>query len=66
MYLKPNTPTVTLSTKNLGEKIEIRISDNGPGIPDAITEKIFQPFFTTILIARDNRAGHGFGIVLKL
>jgi signal transduction histidine kinase len=30
-----------------GSRAEIRISDNGPGIPDSIKDKIFQPFFTT-------------------
>lgn len=39
------TPMVTVTTKNLGDQILISISDNGPGIPDAIN--IFQPFFST-------------------
>jgi signal transduction histidine kinase len=34
------TPIVSISTKNLGDKIEISVQDNGPGIPDAIKEKI--------------------------
>ena len=54
------TPMVTLSTKNLGDKIEISVKDNGPGIPDSIKEKIFQPFFTT------KPTGQGTGLGLSL
>jgi signal transduction histidine kinase len=53
-------PLVSLSTKNLGDKIEIKVSDNGPGIPDAIKDKIFQPFFTT------KPTGQGTGLGLSL
>jgi hypothetical protein len=53
-------PTITLTTKNLGDKIQISISDNGPGIPDAIKNKIFQPFFTT------KPTGQGTGLGLSL
>uniref|UniRef100_UPI00359374FC sensor histidine kinase n=1 Tax=Aquiflexum sp. TaxID=1872584 RepID=UPI00359374FC len=48
------------STKNLGSAIEISIKDNGPGIPDAIKDKIFQPFFTT------KPTGQGTGLGLSL
>jgi signal transduction histidine kinase/streptogramin lyase len=51
---------VTLTTKNQGDKIEITISDNGPGIPDDIKDKIFQPFFTT------KPTGEGTGLGLSL
>ena len=53
-------PTVTLTTKNLKDKIEISIADNGIGIPDHIRDKIFQPFFTT------KPTGQGTGLGLSL
>ena len=54
------SPFVTLSTTKLGNRIEIRISDNGPGIPNSIKDKIFQPFFTT------KPTGQGTGLGLSL
>jgi two-component system, NtrC family, sensor kinase len=54
-------PKVTVSTKTLGEKIEISVSDNGTGIPDSIKDKIFQPFFTT----KPTGSGTGLGLSLS-
>lgn len=53
-------PTVSVSTKKAGDKVEIIIRDNGMGIPADILPKIFQPFFTT------KPAGEGTGLGLSL
>ncbi len=54
------SPTLSVSSKNLGDKIEIRIRDNGNGIPTEIREKIFNPFFTT------KPTGQGTGLGLSI
>jgi PAS domain S-box-containing protein len=53
-------PAVEAVTRNLGNKVEIRIRDNGSGIPPEIREKIFNPFFTT------KPAGQGTGLGLSI
>jgi GAF domain-containing protein len=53
-------PTLTATTKNRGDKVEICIRDNGTGIPTEIKEKIFNPFFTT------KPAGEGTGLGLSI
>jgi signal transduction histidine kinase len=39
--------TIAIATRNLGDRVEIRITDSGCGVPAAIRDKIFDPFFTT-------------------
>jgi len=53
-------PTLSASTKNLGNRVEIRIRDNGTGIPADVKEKMFNPFFTT------KPAGEGTGLGLSM
>jgi signal transduction histidine kinase len=53
-------PTVKIATAKQQDKIEIRVADNGTGIPASVKEKIFQPFFTT------KPTGQGTGLGLSL
>jgi GAF domain-containing protein len=53
-------PTLIASTKDLGDRVEIKIRDNGIGIPPEIKEKMFNPFFTT------KPAGEGTGLGLSI
>ncbi len=53
-------PTLRLTTHRAGDKVEIRVRDNGDGIPPAVREKIFNPFFTT------KPAGEGTGLGLSI
>jgi signal transduction histidine kinase len=48
-------PTVRVSTAKQNGKVEIRVEDNGNGIPQKILDKIFQPFFTTKPTGTGNR-----------
>ena len=53
-------PTVSINTKKINSRIEIKVSDNGNGIPKKVLDKIFQPFFTT------KPTGKGTGLGLSL
>ena len=53
-------PTLVTSTRSLGDRVEIRVRDNGTGIPPEVKEKIFNPFFTT------KPAGEGTGLGLSI
>ena len=53
-------PMLAAATRNLGDRVEIKIRDNGTGIPPDVREKIFNPFFTT------KPAGEGTGLGLSI
>src|SRR5438105_11742582 len=52
--------TLSAATKDLGDRVEIRIRDNGSGVPPDVKEKMFNPFFTT------KPPGEGTGLGLSL
>jgi len=53
-------PSLAAATRSLGDRVEIRIRDNGAGIPPEVKEKMFNPFFTT------KPAGEGTGLGLSI
>ena len=53
-------PVLTVATRDLGEAVEVRVRDNGVGIPAEIKDKLFQPFFTT------KPTGEGTGLGLSI
>jgi two-component system NtrC family sensor kinase len=53
-------PILSATTRNLGDKVEIRIRDNGTGVPEEVKDKIFNPFFTT------KPSGEGTGLGLSM
>jgi signal transduction histidine kinase len=58
--LAPFRPVLTVATRDCGDAIEVRVRDNGVGIPPEIRDKLFQPFFTT------KPAGEGTGLGLSI
>lgn len=57
---EPYHPSVTVRTRIIDQRVEIRVIDNGMGMTDAVREKLFQPFFTT------KPTGEGTGLGLSL
>ena len=53
-------PKLTAATRNLGDRVEIRVRDNGSGIAPEVRDKLFNPFFTT------KPAGEGTGLGLSI
>jgi signal transduction histidine kinase len=53
-------PTLKVATRDLGDRVEIRVRDNGTGIPAEVRDKLFQPFFTT------KPTGEGTGLGLSI
>src|SRR5262249_6480038 len=52
------SPTIAARTRNLGKNIEVRIWDNGDGVPENLRQRIFEPFFTT----KSPGSGTGLGL----
>ncbi len=58
--LNPYEPTASVATTKHNDRVEIKVKDNGAGIPENILDKVFQPFFTT------KPTGQGTGLGLSL
>ncbi len=53
-------PLIQVTTQRVGDKFEVRVRDNGTGIPEKVVDKIYQPFFTT------KPSGEGTGLGLSM
>ena len=60
MAVRALSRSISATTRNLGDAVEVRIRDNGTGIPAEVKEKMFNPFFTT------KPAGEGTGLGLSM
>jgi signal transduction histidine kinase len=55
------TPTVSVQTRMVGGRVEVRVTDNGGGIPPSVRDRIFEPFYTT----KPTGSGTGLGLSLS-
>ncbi len=60
MAMGHSHPVLTVATQYVGDAVEVRVRDNGTGIPADIRDKLFQPFFTT------KPTGEGTGLGLSI
>ena len=56
-----HTPRIDIATERKNGQVTLRVSDNGPGIPEELRRKIFEPFFTT----KPTGTGTGLGLSLS-
>ena len=54
-------PMVSASTKNIGAYVEVRIRDNGDGMPEDVQKRVFEPFYTT----KPTGSGTGLGLSMS-
>lgn len=57
---RPQPRRITIAAQAIGQELVLRVADNGPGIPEAMRERVFDPFFTT----RPGGVGTGVGLAL--